>query len=106
MEQLLSSFEPWPFETSPDAACVTLRSVVEGSKPVLMVSRDTADGTWQMLTGDAFEADETRHVSLGAMVERDARLRELADLPTGWMAWREHPQAPWARLAEAEQTAD
>jgi hypothetical protein len=102
----LNDSHAWPVDASPDAVCVTLRSVLDGTKPVLLVSHDASDGTWQMLTGDAFAADETRRVSLSGMVAHDARLLEVADLPLGWLAWRESPTAAWNRQAEADQTAD
>jgi hypothetical protein len=36
-------------------------------------------------------------VGLGSILKRDASVAELADLPLGWRAWREGPQAPWQR---------
>jgi hypothetical protein len=93
----------WPFDSPPDAACVTVKAIVEGARPVLMATRDTDDGAWQFLTGDAFDKQEAMRVSLRSMVERDPTLRQLADMQPGWMAWRSHRDAPWTRQAEATQ---
>jgi hypothetical protein len=96
----------WPFDSPPNVACFTVRSVVEGTKPVLMVSRDADDGAWQFLTGDAFDMADARLVSLRDMVELDSTLLQIADVPSGWMSWRERRGAPWTRQAEAQQTSD
>ncbi|MDM0028120.1 hypothetical protein [Variovorax saccharolyticus] len=70
----------WPFDSPPDVACLTVRSIVEGVKPVLMASRDANDGAWQLLTGDAFDAAEEMRVSLASMIGHDPTLLQLADL--------------------------
>ena len=59
------STEPqtWPFDSPPNVACFTVRSIVDGVKPVLMASRDADDGAWQFLTGDAFNKAEAMLVS-------------------------------------------
>ncbi|MDM0069649.1 hypothetical protein [Variovorax sp. J31P207] len=96
----------WPFDSPPNVTCLTVRSIVEGVKPVLMASRDATDGGWQFLTGDAFDAADEMLVSLASIVDRDPTLLQLADVQPGWMAWREHRQAPWNRQAEAQQTEE
>ncbi len=96
----------WPFADPPNVACFTVRGIVEDGKPILMVSRDEEDGAWQCLTGDAFEMRDTMLVTLLSLVERDASLRELADLRPGWMAWRESRAAAWSRQAQSQQTDD
>ena len=94
----------WPFDSPPNVACITVRSIVDVGKPVLMATRDADDGAWQFLTGDAFEEAEVMLVSLRSMVERDSTLLELADVHPGWMAWREHHDSPWNRQAVVTQT--
>ena len=98
--------QTWPFDSPPNVACFTVRSIVDGMRPFLMVSRDADDGAWQFLTGDAFDMAEALLVTLESMVARDPSLLQLADIQPGWMAWRESPGAPWSRQAEAEQTKD
>ncbi|RYF52123.1 MAG: hypothetical protein EOO27_28910 [Comamonadaceae bacterium] len=98
--------ETWPFDSPPNVACFTVRSIVDGMRPVLMASRDTDDGAWQFLTGDVFDMAEAMLVSLESMVARDPSLLQLADIQPGWIAWRERPAAPWSRQAEAEQTKE
>ena len=102
------SAEPqtWPFYSPPNVACFTVRSIVDGVTPVLVASRDANDGAWPFLTGDAFDMAEEMLVSLESMVARDPSLLQLADIQHGWMVWRERPDAPWSRQAEAEQTRE
>lgn len=42
------STEPqiWPFDSPPNVVCFTVRSIVDGVRPVLMASRDADDGAW------------------------------------------------------------
>lgn len=44
--------DAWPFEDAPNLACFTVRSIMNGTAPILYVSRDDDDGAWQMLTSD------------------------------------------------------
>ena len=73
----------WAFDSPPNVACFTVRSIVEGEQPVLMASRDADDGGWQFLTGDAFNMSDAMLVSLDSMVARDSTLRELGGMQPG-----------------------
>ena len=92
----------WPFDDPPNVATITVRQVVEGGEPVLLVARDAEDGGWQFLTGGAFDVADGMVVSLQGMVQRDPSLAELADLPPGWQAARERVGAAWRRTRQDE----
>lgn len=77
--------------------CFTVRSVVDGSKPLLMVARDAEDGGWSFLTGEALDMSEALLVTLRSRVERDVTLLGLADLSPGWMATRSAVRDAWVR---------
>jgi anti-anti-sigma factor len=69
--------------------------------PVLLVLHD-ADGIWHLLPtipGNAREIASTsaRRSSWTDLAAMDATLRELAGLPRGWLAAREHHGRPWQR---------
>ena len=98
--------DPWPFADEPNVACVTVGSITDGVRPILLVSRDVDDGSWQMLTGDAFDIAEAKLVQLKHLVDLDASLVELADLPLGWTARRQRVDTPWSRHADTERTGD
>jgi len=88
----------WPFPDPPNAAALTMKSVVREGKPVLYVSHDDDDGTWQFLAGsDEPRTEDAMVVGLGEMIARDHGLLALADLPCGWIAWRTAPGQPWRR---------
>ena len=96
--------EPWPFTDPPNVATVTMRQVVHGGAPVLLVSHDADDGGWQFLSGGTFEVADGLLVSLRSMVERDPGLAELADLALGWEARREQAGSAWVRRLAAPST--
>lgn len=72
------------------------RHVFENSRPILFVSR--GGGDWQCLCGEEHAADEIPHVvGLNHLLERDAALTELQDLPEEWEAERVSVQDDWVR---------
>ena len=89
--------EAWAFEDPPNTAALTTSDVLEANAPILLVTHDADDGTWQFLPGRAVSTSEGRVVGLGEICGRDPSLLELADLPEGWRAWRERVGAEWQR---------
>jgi hypothetical protein len=75
----------------------TTRRVTELSYPVLVVSHDAEDGAWQFLCGTTNDPKDGVTESLASMVGRHPELEELADLPRGWIAWREDETHEWVR---------
>ena len=93
------SLDDWPFDQPRNCAVYTIRQIVEFIEPILHVTHDLDDDEWQFLgQGDA-QIDDLLIVGLGEIVDRDSSLRELADLPAGWRAWRSSPDEPWIREA-------
>ena len=88
--------ESWPFADTPNTASITTRQVLEGA-PILLVTHDADDGSWQLLCGTTDDPADARIVGLGAMYKRDPTLGELADLPEGWRASRASAGQPWHR---------
>ena len=87
----------WPFEDAPNTASITTRQVLEAGAPILRVTHDADDGSWQFLCGTTDDPADARVIGLGRMYARDATLGELADLPEGSQAWRAAPDQPWQR---------
>jgi hypothetical protein len=87
----------WPFDDPPNTAALTTRQVLEAGAPILRVTHDAEDGGWQFLCGTSDDPVDARVVGLGRLHARDATLGEVADLPEGWVAWREHAGGPWRR---------
>lgn len=87
--------EGWPFDQPPNCAVITLRRIVFDGAPILYVFHDEDDHGWQFLDGQPFETEDGAIVALNEMVARDPSILEVADIPPGWMAWRESPTSPW-----------
>lgn len=89
--------DPWPFDQPRNCATITMRQVVDGLEPILLVSHDADDHGWQFIgTSDASMVD-ARVVCLEHIVRLDPTVLEVADLPPGWQAIRERVGGPWTR---------
>lgn len=91
----------WPFADPEETEVIVLERILQGLTPLLVVTHDEEDGSWQFLDGEHVFEDDGIAVRLGEMVQFDASIAALADLPTGWHAWRANPADPWNR-AEGE----
>ena len=89
----------WPFPVPANTAALTTAPVLAGH-PILLVSHDAEDGCWQFLCGTTTDPAAGRVVGIGQLIDGDPSLRQLADLPRGWRAWRRGPGMPWQRRAE------
>jgi len=79
-----------------EIAAYVCSHVSDNSRPVLLVSR--AGGDWQCLCGANHDSDEVPNlVGLNHLIERDATLTELKDLPDEWEAERTNPESIWVR---------
>jgi hypothetical protein len=88
--------ERWPFDQGPDVAAITVRSVINGD-PILYVSHDSDDHSWQFLDGRPPDVEEVRVIAMHEALRIDPTLRQIADLPPGWIAWRKGASGPWSR---------
>lgn len=95
----------WSFNQKPNTVVYTSKSVVEDRAWIHFVSHDADDGAWQfhsIVGAPKVEAD-VRAVLLSNIVAVDPTLNQLADLPLGWIAWRETPDGEWNRMAEPRE---
>jgi hypothetical protein len=87
----------WPFADPEYVAAFTTVHVLEGQRPILLVTHDADDGAWQILCDTTNRTEDGRVECLGCLFERDRSIGELADLPLGWRARREAVGQPWTR---------
>ena len=80
--------EPWPCEDPPGAAAHTTRQVLGRVAPIVRVTHDPDDGSWQFWDGRITSDRDNRVVSLEDVVRLDPTVAALADLPLGWTARR------------------
>lgn len=75
--------------------------VFRRERAVLLVDR--ADGDWQFLCGNVDHHDplEPYHVSVGALVDADLTLHQIADIESQWEAERTEVGAAWLKTQGA-----
>jgi hypothetical protein len=89
----------WPFQDPEDVAVIVNIRIVRKGEWIAYASRDAVDGAWQFHTNDPGPPHmrDALLVSLREIVQLDPTIKELADLPLGWCAWRESKDSPWHR---------
>lgn len=93
----IPEMENWKFDEAENVAVITLRQIVDGAEPILHVTHDSDDGSWQFLGWDNAREEDAKVVALRTIVRLDPSVQELADLPLGWHAWRRAADQPWQR---------
>ena|SRR5690606_18898755 len=83
--------DSWPFAEPINTLAYTSSLVLSGH-PVRLVFHDH-DGEWQFLSGE--DNEECKIICLGCAYERDPGIAILADMATGWMAFRDSPEQSW-----------
>jgi hypothetical protein len=89
--------DDWLFADPENLAVITVRTILHGGDPILHVVHDADDGGWQFLGWDDAREEDAVVVSLRTAARIDASVKELADLPPGWHAWRQSRSEPWRR---------
>jgi len=96
----------WPFDQPRNCATMTMKQVLDGSEPILMVTHDADDHGWQFIgISDASVADG-RIVCLEEMVQLDPTVLEVADLLPGWRAIRKRVGDTWLRQLRPADSED
>ena len=88
----------WLFKEPENVAVFTTTGIVLNQHPILYVFHDSDDGSWQFQSGEEVLEIESKVVSLSRIVKLDPSVKELANLPLGWIAIRESPDQPWKRF--------
>lgn len=94
----------WPFSDEPNLAVISIRSIIEGNRPILRVTHDQEDGSWQFLDGNPLDIRNAVVVSFSSIYTLDASIGELANLPLGWYAWRASTNSDWIRGKKEQLT--
>jgi len=97
---------PWPFDQSPDTAAITMRQILDGSEPILLVTHDADDHGWQFIGSSDANTEDGRVVALEEIAAMDPTVLEVADIPPGWWAWRDDKGLPWTREERSPQAWD
>jgi hypothetical protein len=79
---------------------------MSGADPVTRVFHDLEDGAWQFHGPEESKKEDIAYVCFHHVVDKDATIKELSDLPVGWCAWRKQVAAPWVREMTQPDTED
>lgn len=104
----MDTLEPsgeWPFDEPKNLAVITTKSIMREGKPVLYVFH-TEEEEWSFMDGEPPKVENGMVVGLSTMMQHDSSLLELANLPPGWVAWRESRNAVWKREQYEEAGED
>ena len=87
----------WPFNLPKKKIVLTSRKVLEDGEAIYYVSHDAGGETWQFHPREDTGEHDVRLASLKSVFLLDDSIGQLGDLPEGWHAWREAPDAEWQR---------
>ncbi|MEM9266514.1 MAG: hypothetical protein AAGA46_13415 [Cyanobacteria bacterium P01_F01_bin.13] len=92
----------WPFDQAKNVAAITTRQVLDEQHPILQVVHYSDDHSWAFTCGTTDHPKDGKVVGMGCIVGIDPTLKEIADLPPGWGAWRETAGGSWTRYSSLE----
>jgi hypothetical protein len=75
----------------------TCSHVLDEDRSILLVSRELDGEVLAVCGGDDDSPETMRDITLDKLIEFDAALTELGDMPDGWVAMRESSGDAWAR---------
>jgi hypothetical protein len=90
--------EDWSFEDGKNVMVLTTKKIMKENSSIVYVSHDEEDGMWQFHEGSDIGIDDAMVVSLEEVVSRDNTIKELYNLPLGWIAWRDAKNSEWKRI--------
>ena len=76
---------------------ITTKNIVNKEKSIMLVSHDEDDGMWEFLEGEEVKEEDAMIISLYEMVNIDPTVNQVADLPLGWIAYRDVEQDKWIK---------
>ena len=79
---------------------ITTKKIMNKESSILFVSHDEDDGMWEFLDGNDVNEKEAVIVSLFEIVQIDMTINQIADLPLGWIAYRENVHNKWNKQKE------
>jgi len=97
VEEKEETVDSWPFDQPRNCITFTMRQVMDGKEPILLVTHDADDHGWQFIGKTGANMKDAMLVCLETIVRHDPTVLEVADLPPGWEAWREGPGEKWER---------
>ena len=96
LKSIFGNKSDFKFNETKNTACFVCNHVLEKKRPILFVSHDKEDGSWQFLCGENDHTDENiRIISLEEATILDSTLNDLYEMPEGIGAEREKVGMKW-----------
>ncbi|SFV00461.1 hypothetical protein [Butyrivibrio sp. INlla21] len=76
---------------------ITTKNIVSKEKSIMLVSHDEDDGMWEFLEGEEVKEEDAMIISLYEMVSIDPTVNQIADLPLGYIAYRNSGHEDWVK---------
>jgi uncharacterized protein DUF4262 len=92
-----SSLFDWKFPDPPHTGVYATKRIMKGEEPILLVTHDVEDGAWQFHGPSESTIETAALVCFHHIADRDAKIKELFDLPKGWCAKRDSVLDSWVR---------
>jgi len=96
----------WPFDQAPNVAAITTVNVIEHGAPILVVVHYADDDSWAFLCGMTNNDADARVIGMANALRIDPSLRDIADMPPGWKAWRSAVGGVWQRTQNPNDQDD
>lgn len=90
----------WTFDQGRNVAAITTRQVIRESYPILLVVHYIDDDSWAFTCGTTNKSEDLMVVGMGEVIDLDASLFSISDLPPGWSATRESINSNWVRTKD------
>ena len=84
------------FKDDLNTAVFTTKYVLNKISPIVCVFRHKEDGAWEFCGKENnIPEEDYRIISLAEVIDIDASILEVSDLPLGSMAYRDNKEALW-----------
>ncbi len=78
-----------------DTLVFTTKEIINQGAPILLVTHDEDDGSWQFLSGQDISEKDAMIVGLIEILNHDASLKSVLNLPMGYFATRGRISEEW-----------
>jgi hypothetical protein len=93
--------DDWPFDQAPNVVAITTVRVIEDGLPILRVTHYDDDDSWAFVCGTTNDTTDGRVITMKTALKIGPSLREIADLPPGYTAFRNAVGSEWIRRKDA-----
>ena len=102
-KKILGNKTDYKFKEPKNTACFVCNHVLEKNRPILFVSHESNDGSWQFLCGENDHSEENiRIISIEEAIKLDSTLNELYEMPEGFGAERKEVGKKWKPFKNVE----